>query len=483
MHISQTLVLVFLLCWLVVGCHQPALFPVTEAVVVAPTIAPTVTPPPHAYSSILVPTPTAAVLPTITPAQPMTTVVKSDFMDGTTVEEMSWQGDVLITNAAPDMRSNRVKFTPETVLWQRDRVELTALQVGAQISVFGSDRGDRVDADYMVMLDEPTQDFVKEGVYTQYHVGIGEITAIVPIPDGWLITAVRDGDSWMIRTTPVTRLFRQHRITLAALEPGSDLLYQGRLLQHGDTMLTEVAKATVMHVPSQYQPEQFPLICTITKEIAHCRDEYLGIEFDHPASWGEAIGVLRPNWYVGYRYDYLFAKEFEESIVSAGGRSNPFVDPRGRFPTDFSGSDGRPLADRCAPPDVMLCETIQPGVELTIRRSSGELLCSPGPGIIERPTAFITVDLPDHPTIKGLLFAIGFLSIALAEELALLAPQPYPAQSTPINCDEASLLRYEERMQRLMQQIRDNTLDAETQANLQTLRNMAASFRVTHEPK
>ena len=473
MHISQTLVLVFLLCWLVVGCHQPALFPVTEAVVVAPTIAPTVTPPPHAYSSILVPTPTAAVLPTITPAQPMTTVVKSDFMDGTTVEEMSWQGDVLITNAAPDMRSNRVKFTPETVLWQRDRVELTALQVGAEISVFGLDGGDMVDADYMVMLDEPTQDFVKEGVYTQAHVGIGKITAIIPTPDGWLITVVHNGDSWTIRTTPVTRLFHQHRVMLAALEPGSDLLYQGRLLQHGNAMLTEVTKAAVMYVPSQYQPEQFPLICTITNEIAHCRDEYLGIEFDHPASWGESIGTLGRSRYVGFSYEY----RFENPGVIAGGRSHHFTEPRDGFFTDFGGTDGRPLTERCLAPDVMLCETIQPGVELTIRRSSGEALCRPGPGMIGRPTVFITVDLPDHTRINGLLFATGFLSTALTEELAPLEPQPYPAQSAPINCDEDSLLRYEERMQRLAQQIRDNSLDAETQANLQTLRNMAASFR------
>ena len=468
MHISRTLVLVFLLCWLVVGCHQPALFPVTEAVVVAPTIAPTVTPPPHAYSSILVPTPTAAVLPTITPAQPMTTVVKSDFMDGTTVEEMSWQGDVLITNAAPDMRSNRVKFTPETVLWQRDRVELTALQVGAEISVFGLDGGDRVDADYMVMLDEPTQDFVKEGVYTQAHVGIGKITAIAPTPAGWLITAVRDGDSWAIQTTPVTRLFRQHRITLAALEKSSALLYQGRLLQHGNTMLTETAKAVVLYVPSQYQSEEFPLICTITNEIAHCRDEYLGIEFDHPASWGEAVGVLRPSRFVGYHYEYRFTGNFNGNLISIGGHSDPFVEPREGIIFDDA-------VEHCASPDLMLCQTIQTGVELTIHRSSVDLLCHPGPGVLWQPVVRIAVDLPQQHTIKRLFFTTQFFSSALIEELAPIQPQP--DQTLPKNCDEASLLRYEERMQRLTEQIRDNILDADTQANLQTLRNIAASFR------
>ncbi len=473
MSISRILILGLVLCWLVVGCNQQQFPPVTEAIAVVPTIVPTVMSPPHNYSPILVPTPTTDVVPTITPSQPMTAVLKTDFMDGTTVEEMTWQGNVLITNAAPDMSSNRVKFTPETVLWQRDRAALTDLQVGAQISVFGSDHGNMVDADYMIILDEPTQDFVKEGVYTQDHLGIGKITAIVPGPDRWLITAVRDGNSWAIQTTPVTRLFRQHRITLTALEMGSDLLYQGRLLQHGNAMLTEVAKAVVRYVPSQYQSTEFPLLCTITNENAHCRDEYLRIEFDHPASWGEGIGTLARSRYVGFSYEY----RFENSGVIAGGRSNPFMEPRDGFLTDFSGSDGRPLAERCMTPDVMLCETIQPGVELTIRRSSGEALCRPAPGIIWRPTIFITVDLPDHPMINGLLFATGFLSTALAEEMALLEPQPYPAQGAPIHCDEDSLLRYEERMQRLAQQMRDNTLDAETQANLQTLREMAASFR------
>jgi len=440
-------------------------------VAVTPTIASTALSLQQGDSPLLMPTPTSDAGISIAPSSPVTAVIQTLFVDSTAIEEMSWQGDTLIANAAPDMPQNQVKFTPATILWQRNRMVLSDLQVGTQISFFGVDLGNIAYADYIVILAEPTQDFVKNGVYTSDHLGIGKIASIMPDPTGWSIKVVHNGNLVEIRTTQSTRVFRQQQTTLAALEVGSEVFYQGRLLQNGSEMLTEVAKAVILYVPSQYQAEDFPLMCTHKNETYHCRDEYLGIEFDHPASWGKGIGTLARSRYVGFSYNY----RFENSAVVAGGRSNPFIEPRGGFLTDFSGSDGRPFEEHCASSDLMLCEAIQPGVELTILRSSVELLCSPGPGILWRPTAIITVDLPHHSVINGLLFATDFLSPDLTQELTTLAPKP--DQTPSDNCDEVSRARFEEWMQRLTQQLHDNTVDDETQANLQVLRAIAASFR------
>ena len=95
---------------------------------------------------------------------------------------------------------------------------LSDLQVDTQISFFGVDLGNIAYADYMVILAEPTQDFVKNGVYTSDHLGGGKIASIMPAPTGWSIKVEQNGNSVEIRTTQSTRVFRQQRTTLAALE-------------------------------------------------------------------------------------------------------------------------------------------------------------------------------------------------------------------------------------------------------------------------
>ena len=187
----------------------------------------------------------------IAPSSPVTAVIQTLFVDSTVIEEMSWQDDTRIANAAPDMPQNQVKFTPETILWQRNRMVLSDLQVDTQISFFGVDLGNIAYADYMVILAEPTQDFVKNGVNTSDHLGVGKIASIMPAPTGWSIKVEQNGNSVEIRTTQSTRVFRQQRTTLAALEVGSEVFYQGRLLQNGSEMLTEVAKVVILYVPSQ----------------------------------------------------------------------------------------------------------------------------------------------------------------------------------------------------------------------------------------
>lgn len=478
MTIPRTLALSLIICWLLTACDHATPVPATDQIALVQTVVTGVTPTSQPYSPVLIPTmiPEATIAPTI--AAPITTVVATDFSSNADLTKLTWQGDTLMTGFSEGQPQHEyLKFKPTTVIWQRDRTLLRDLQVGDWVALFGVNYWNEAAVDYMVILPEPSAAFAETGEYTQEHLAIGQVASISADTSSTTVTLSLVDNPLPFRASQTTRIFRQHRATLAELEEGSWISYIGTILRIGEKTLFEIDRAVILHTPSQYSAETFPLLCDITKEIAHCHDEYLDITFTHPANWGEAVGVLSQSRYVGYSYEYRFTRQFESSISAAGGRSDQFMEPRDGFFTDYSGSDGRVLEDRCATPDFMLCELVQPGVELMIRRASAEALCNPGPGIIWRPTAFIAVDLPDHPTINGLLFVTNFLSTALSEELAAVEPQPYPPQAAPINCDEAGRLRYEESMKQLAQQLHDNTLDAETQANLQALRAMAASFR------
>ena len=458
-----------LLCWLVVACRQPnEAIAISTSIPVPPTTPETAQP----YSPILIPTPTSNVDILTLPSTPAVTLIEANFSDGATIEEIRRQGDVLMTNAAPDMSSTRVKFTPATELWQRDRIALADLRIGDQISFFGRERNQRIVVDAIVVLPEPSATFATFAFYTRGHLGIGEISAIPSSQVPPVITVTADQEEKEIHPTSSAYIFRQTKANLETIEVGVDILFRGTLLRSGDRLQAEIGKAIVWYKPAQYQPEEFPLICTIIGERSHCRDAYLGIEFHHPASWGQGIGTLSPYPPSGYRYNYTFPSAW----VIAGGRSHPFAEPYAGIVNNFSGFQGRSMAERCAEPNVLLCELIQPGVELTIRHFNIGAPCYPRPGFWRGPTAIIAVDLPDHQRINGMIFASDFLAETLAEELTALAPQHLPPQA-PKNCDEMSQLRYEERLTRLAEQLHDNTIDVETQANLQALREMAASFR------
>jgi hypothetical protein len=406
---------------------------------------------------------TETVLPTVT-------VVATDFIGGGSIVHIPPEGNGLII--AQSESQDRLQFAPTTEIWQRERIALDDLRVGDSVSIFGTDQGNgSASTDYIVILPELSAPYTKTGEYTGEWITSGKLAAIDATSEASIITIQLEGSTLGFQANEFTRVFRQQQVTLDLVEEESGIQYQGTLVRDTIGLLVEVKQVLIFDKPSLYAMTEYPLVCNDTNGVAHCRDEYLGIEFAHPASWGAGVAMLVQSRFVGYIYNYAF----ENTEIIAGGRSNPFMEPRGGMPTDFSGFGDQTAEQVCATSYAELCEVVQPGVVLTIQFPHAESSCNPGPGVIWEPQVSILVDLPDHKLINGLAFTSRFISEALTQELAPI--QPNPSGSPPQNCDEANQQRFDERMQLLVQQLQDGAIDEETQANLQALRAMAQSFQ------
>jgi hypothetical protein len=401
---------------------------------------------------------------------PTVTVLATDLWGNAYIQHLSWQGDTLITLYSSAQPQERLKFSPSTEIWQRYQIPVDDLRIGSYVRLFGSRTGSHANADYIVIPSDATATFPPAIDPPQEIIAEGEIETIRSESSDVFTLRLKE-NPLHINFYLITRIFKEERVAIDALEENSLLQHQGDLLQDAVGTFIDVKRALILDKPSVYRPIEYPLVCYDNHEFTNCHDEYLGIEFEHPASWGAGIGQLTRSRYVGYSYNY----SFEGAMVMAGGRSNPFAEPRGGMPTDFFGFDDQTAEELCAYSYADLCEVIQPGVVLTIQIPTGVELCAPGPGVIWGPHAIVKVDLPKHNTINGLIFTTEFVSEKLAQELGLI--KPGASNTSSLYCDEADQHHFDELMQQLGQGIRDGTVESQTKINLDALRTMARSFQ------
>ncbi len=200
--------------------------------------------------------------------------------------------------------------------------------------------------------------------------------------------------------------------------------------------------------------------------VATYRDELLGIEFSYPQTWGPIDARLEPCYYSGYTYEYVFQGE----AVATGGRGFDCSEGHSAGYTDYPrrGYEAGKVCDflgkRCLE---------EPGsedfVHLTLIFPEAEDLCSGGYGnlLLRRVHAVVTVDLPEHPLIHGIIWLVPVLNGEREAELM-----------GKIACDgEESHEAYTQAITALMEEIAIGGADAETQAAIESLRYMANSVR------
>ncbi|MCE7982383.1 MAG: hypothetical protein DYG89_14410 [Caldilinea sp. CFX5] len=408
---------------------------------------------------------------------PTVTVLATDLWGNGYIQHFVWQGDSLITQYSAAQPQDRLKFSPGAEIWQRNQISVDDLRVGVYARLFGSRTGSHANVDYIILpAADTTRNFVPTIEYSPELIAEGEVEAIKAEGNDVFTIQLR-GNPLHINFYLVTRIFTEERAAIDTLEEKSLIQYRGDLLQDAVGTLVEVKQAVVVERPSDYRVTTYPLQCHDAGVFTHCHDQYLGIEFEHPASWGAGVGQLERSRYAGYSYNY----SFENPKVIAGGRSNPFGEPRGGMPTDFLGFGGHTAEELCAYSYADLCEVMQPGVVLIIQIPTGVELCAPGPGVIWGPHAIVKVDLPKHDTINGLIFATEFVSERLTQELGLI--KPGSSNTSSLYCDEADQHHFDQLMQQLGKEIRDGTVEVQTQINLDALRTMARSFQGESLPR
>lgn len=430
------------------------------------TTIPTVQP----YSPILVATPTPDSTKIIAPSTPTPYILEANFQDGTTVEEMVWQGDDLITNAAPDMRSTRVKFKPSTKVWQREEILPDDLQVGDWLSIFAVRTDQILQSTVLITMPAPDSPYAKQASYVFDHTGIGQIASIASTVDNRTattsLTLTVDIDNVLIplKVSPTSRLFRQHEATLADIEVGSDVSFAGTLWQTGETMLADIEQALILK-PNDNRAQLVELNCSTVDNAVHCIDDYLGVEFTLPVAWAPSASELRRNSFGGFSYSYQFSNE---GIGMHGVSANYVLGVggwlyRGENPLEF-------CRERL---NAAHCEEVQPNVVLLIGIPSVRTLCSWQQPIFNAPKAIVLVSIPDHPTINGLVIDVEFMSESLRHELTALTPD----RSASSPCRLEDWVALSDRYQLLVNQIIEGTIDPESQHNLDNLRVIATSLQ------
>lgn len=194
------------------------------------------------------------------------------------------------------------------------------------------------------------------------------------------------------------------------------------------------------------------------------QDDFLGIEFSYPRTWGKIEAQLERCYYSGYKYRYVF----ERDDVRMGGRSLDCSEPRSPSMTDYPYSAYK-VEQVCNYMGKSLCLEeggIEASVHLTMVFPKAETVCSPSEGAKKGVYGAVTVDLPDHPVIQGIILLAPLLSDGTQAKL-----------SSTDACGSDNATRYDQVIVELIEQIEAGTVDAETQEIVNTLRHLANSVR------
>ncbi|HNT78770.1 MAG TPA: hypothetical protein PKH77_27500 [Anaerolineae bacterium] len=196
------------------------------------------------------------------------------------------------------------------------------------------------------------------------------------------------------------------------------------------------------------------------------RDEFLGIAFSYPQTWGEIDARLEVCYSSGYKYIYAFDRD----EILTGGRGLDCSEPRGGEYTDY------PIAAYKTTP---VCELLKGDICLEEQATeefvrffmvfpSAETLCAPSAWANDRIYGVITVDRPNHPVIQGMIWLVPLLSDERQAELwdSVICPD-----------DETHNASYTQAVTELVDKIKAGNADAEIQEVVDNLRYMANSVR------
>jgi hypothetical protein len=249
--------------------------------------------------------------------------------------------------------------------------------------------------------------------------------------------------------------------------------------------VTKTPNPTVQPTEGSRIISQEKLNCTSSGTFKKCIDETLGIEFEHPVSWGEIEGVLRTGWDSGYLYKYNFSGAIisEDELPDTGGVSINFGEGREWVPTDFAGfGDQRFQVDSCDNDNLYpICKEIDSNVRWMIRFPNAEYLCTSGDFYIN-PIARVEINLLRSNTVKGFVLEIPFISEKDTEYINkdiyagfLIDPETAPF---PNSCETDVQEAFNDRLIIFIEKLQSKFLDVETQNKLNDLMYFAESITV-----
>jgi hypothetical protein len=167
-------------------------------------------------------------------------------------------------------------------------------------------------------------------------------------------------------------------------------------------------------------------------------------------------------------------------ITTAGGRSADFTEGRGGRLTVVRGYGDDLTQGGCAAisEDYPICEEVQPNVVLFMMFPEAKSICDLAPSVLFSPLAIVEINLPTNPTINGFRFISPFLSQNLAEELNAVMRDTlgYALETGATKCDSASQAAFDGRIAELVERIKANLVDRDTNENIDSIRHIAESI-------
>jgi hypothetical protein len=227
------------------------------------------------------------------------------------------------------------------------------------------------------------------------------------------------------------------------------------------------------------------LECSLHGDFTKCVDKNIKIEFEYPAYWGKLEAELRTGGYSGYTYTYTFSARSTSEGFSpfASGLSKDFSEGREGTLSDFSGYDNHhgTMCDWHRLALFPICQKISSGVSWLIYYPDASYLCETA-GMLgaggKTPFIRIEIDLPNNPTINGLVFEAPFLSEQSSNQLEsdlypMLGPDP---GTSPTNCAEENLQAFEVQRLIFLNRILSRSIDSDTLKHLDEMTHLAASI-------
>ncbi len=381
--------------------------------------------------------------------------------EGGFVSSLDPQADYLVATISNDLPQNTLHILPDAEIWIRNRIALANVVPGEWIA--------RVDGyGTMTVFADPATPFTDVTLHDPGPFEIAQVQAVDSQAQA-LQVSLEDGTTTTVEFPFCLRIFRQERATLADIEIGDWVQFNGILPDGPDSQVVEVDQFLTSGRSRVTEPVQTTLACTPSGDFAHCIDERLGIEFEHPTVWGTITSTFSESNYCGYSYNYDL---WTRGIVASGVSGN-FMEPHGGGAGTFGGFTYSNSPGPCRQYGASICEEVEPGVIFMVRVPEAQWVCNPSSGVFHQPEAIVAIDLPDNEIINGFGFISPFLSDSRQQEIEQLEIQP----GGGLNCQGEGPQQFDALMQKLVEQINTGTLDEQTQTNLQAIRHLAESIR------
>ena len=248
--------------------------------------------------------------------------------------------------------------------------------------------------------------------------------------------------------------------------------------------------ATPTPLPSPTKPiptvVRSTIECTIIDDTySYCTDHLLNIEFELPTNVGVITStlvdrnvdpIIAPYWpgFVGHTYYYTFenyphATNFENLDTVGWGDDFSYASDAGILSTKFTGCSG-----------ATICEEISPNLLIKLHFPNAHQLCEPSPGMTYVAYGVVVLHLPENPHINVFYFTAPTISQEVNDELVEIL---FNWETHERNCSEETKEQFNLKLEEIVTQIEQETLDETSLHNIRMLYHIANSIQFLEQPQ